>query len=101
VVGFRALAEDESGVTINCADSIPMNDADFVIDAKSSRRAQDVTDALRHGSAKDEPKVSDYKVCPCTDISLSSEIVRLAIFRDNERNPPSCAVSASCDFPES
>jgi hypothetical protein len=35
------------------------------------------------------------------DISLSSEIVRLAIFRDNERNPPSCAVSASCDFPES
>src|ERR1700733_14700575 len=45
--------------------------------------------------------ISDYKVCPCTDISLSSEIVRLAIFRDNERNPPSCAVSASCDFPES
>ena len=47
------------------------------------------------------PTISDYRVCPCTDISLSSEIVRLAIFRDNERNPPSCAVSASCDFPES
>jgi len=45
--------------------------------------------------------ISGHKVSPCTDISLSSEIVRLAIFRDNERNPPSCAVSASCDFPES
>jgi hypothetical protein len=45
--------------------------------------------------------ISGHKVSPCTDISLSSEVVRLAIFRDNERNPPSCAVSASCDFPES
>src|SRR5580704_12790427 len=56
-----------------------------------------------HGQCLRPPNLArnNHKVSPRTDISLSREIVRLAIFRDKERNPPSCAVSASCDSPKS